>query len=263
MRRTRRGSVLMEMIVVFPIYLVLFAGLFMLGDMLVRAIWLTSADRVASYDVANPSGLASGWRVLLSETVDQFGRGGLNSRQDTLSWSPYSYYSDTSFKGPWAFCAGAKTSDRYRLLETVRGQLASADFLVSHASGERRVGGDGLGTLLQSGGRNRIESKAYDVGREFTYNYYTLRRQRYTAADLTKTYRAMPKKDHDDPRKHAGRLVDAAEDRRPSWKVGVAQEKWPEVGGGKETDSNRYGNRMPELHGREYTRYRQFEAWSD
>ena len=42
MRMSERGSVLMELIVVFPIYLVLFGGVFMIGDMLVKSIRLAS-----------------------------------------------------------------------------------------------------------------------------------------------------------------------------------------------------------------------------
>ena len=50
--RQNRGSVLVEFIIVFPIYLVLFGGVFMIGDMLIKTTRLASADRTRAFDVA-------------------------------------------------------------------------------------------------------------------------------------------------------------------------------------------------------------------
>ena len=46
--QSARGSVMMEFIIVFPIYLVLFAAIMALGDMLVHSIRLPSAERTAA-----------------------------------------------------------------------------------------------------------------------------------------------------------------------------------------------------------------------
>ena len=45
----RRGSVLMEFIIVFPIYLILFAGTVSIGDMLIHSNRLVSKRTETSY----------------------------------------------------------------------------------------------------------------------------------------------------------------------------------------------------------------------
>lgn len=260
----RRGSILMEFIVVFPIYLILFAGLFMLGDMLLRPLWLAEADRVAAHDVgevdwSGGAPLTLNWNVLYAKTVSKESEtdGMMNTDQDNVSSSSYTHYADPSFEGPWSLGAGAKALDDYSLFELTRGQLASVDALLPVDEQYKNKTAD-FATLL-NGDRVTIYSKDRSNGR--VYNYYTYKRAKYKQTDLEKTYRAMPTKD--DGPDHAGRLVDAVA-ANASWNTKVWREKYAELGvNGEdgETSNDRTGPRT--LKRREYQRYNQFVQWSN
>lgn len=153
----RRGSVLMEFIIVFPIYLILFAGMVMTGDMLVHSNRLVSADRVAAYEVdgrvagyaakgfaSQAAKLAMSWHLIPGEVFhpgEEIADDGTN--QDFISSATTNHYADAT--GPWSVCALASVHDSYKpLAGGTLGQLLAARML---------VGGSGAVVLdeLQSG----------------------------------------------------------------------------------------------------------------
>lgn len=249
--RQKRGSVLMEFIIVFPIYLVLFGGVFMIGDMAIKTTRLASADRTRSFDVAAkpPANTidSTGWQAieeyLFPSTVIQ---------EDNVSEISYRYHVQGSgFLGPWTATVGAKAKDSYRLAPWTRGWLKFTNYFFEDTVGEGLNDGSMLSLLNDS--RVAMFSKDEDKTRE--YNYYTYRRTRdYVDSELRKRYRAMPESLED-----AGRLVDGVADNA-SWKRFVRKEAYPDVG---DDTGNRRSDSMPSLASREYKRYRQYELWSE
>ena len=135
--RTRRGSVLMEFLIVFPIYLVLFGGVFMIGDMLIKTSRLASADRTRALDVAAGDGAnsnaSSGWNAI-NNTKYFFLPNSIP--EDTLSREDYRYHAQgTGFKGPWTVTVGAKVKDEYRLAPWTRGWLSYTHSFFEKATG--------------------------------------------------------------------------------------------------------------------------------
>ena len=159
----KRGSVLMEFIIVFPIYLILFAGTVAIGDMLIHSNRLVPADRVAAYRVDGRESLA--WQ-LIAEMVFHPGveiaDDGTN--QDGISTSTEAHYADAT--GPWSVCALASANDTYKLLAGgTLGQLLSVRLL---------VGGGETGVLDQLVGSGvGMVSKDTRNGASF----YTLKRR--------------------------------------------------------------------------------------
>ena len=249
--RQKRGSVLMEFIIVFPIYLVLFGGVFMIGDMAIKTTRLASADRTRSFDVAAKPPANSidstGWQAikeyLFHPTVIQ---------EDNVSEVSYRYHVQGSgFLGPWTATVGAKAKDSYRLAPWTRGWLKFTNYFFEDTVGEGLNDGSMLSLLNDS----RVAMFSKDENKTRKYNYYTYRRTRdYVDSELRKRYRAMPESLND-----AGRLVDGVGDNS-SWKRYVQKESYPDVG--NDLNNERSGA-MPSLTSREYTRYRQFESWSE
>ncbi len=247
--RRRRGSVLMEFLIVFPIYLVLFGGVFMIGDIAIKSTRLAAADRTRALDMeATSQGnhmISAGWnrirRLLFPSTA---------IGEDDVHEENYRYYSNPNFSGPWTVAVGAKVRDEYRLAPWTRGWLAYPDWFISTATGAGQANGN-MGALLA---RSRVAMYAKDVNDARYYNYYTYRRARiYTSGQLKSLYRAMP-----DNLSEAGRLVDSAAGSA-SWNT-MADEDWPSVGS---DNGNGWRGALPGLTGRKYERYRQFREWSD
>lgn len=251
MNDAKRGSVLMELIVVFPIYLILFGGMFMVGALLIRTLQLPSAERVVAHDVQSESG---GWDWIKGkdnprETI-------LQGEGDNPVPDKYSYYADENFSGPWAFCAGSKVLDKYKTegMRLPRGQLRFADRFIGNSTQHQ---GENIGTHPWREGVLEIASKAKSSIR--AYNYYTYKRVRYSSGDIEKIYRAMPGSAAD-----SGRLVDARADFA-SWKKYVVDETRPEIGNDESNGVNGSPKNGPpeNLKPREYIRYAQFVTWSD
>ena len=163
----------MEFIIVFPIYLILFAGTVAIGDMLIHSNRLVSADRVLATEVdghgrGNVSG-TSAWNTMVQmafhpgvEIADDGGN------QDALSKNMVPHYADAT--GPWSVCALATAHDGYKLLAGgTLGQLLSARMLVG--------GGSGSDILDQfAGGVDMVSKDTRNVA-----SFYTLkRRDHYT-----------------------------------------------------------------------------------
>ena len=243
-----RGSVLMEFIIVFPIYLVLFGGVFMIGDMAIKTTRLAMADRTRAFDVEADTGgshlSTAGWNkvkeLLFPVTV---------INEDNAHEENYRHYANPGFSGPWSVAVGAKVRDEYKLAPWTRGWLAYPDWFFADVTKTARADGD-LGALLAG---SRVQMFAKDINSAKYYNYYTFRRARiYANGQLGKLYRAMPPN-----LAAAGRLVDGV----ASWKK-MANEDWSAMGDGN--NGNKWIGSLPSnLRSREYKRYRQYEIWSE
>ena len=257
----RRGSVLMEFLIVFPIYLVLFGGVFMIGDMLLKTTRLSFADRTRAFDVAVGSGIANdGWSAvekLLFPTT--------TIKEDVVSSVTYRYHAQGgSFHGPWTVAVGAKAKDNYKLAPWTRGWLSYTHPFSEKATGVKDELDDGDDVMVPLMDKKRVEmfSKDRIDGRNEDsvrfYNYYTYRRTRdYSQGDLKNSYRAMPSSLDD-----AGRLVDSSSGGA-SWKKYVEGEKYPGLEGIGSESGNDKGSSSTGLSGREYSRYGQYKSWTD
>ena len=254
----------MEFIIVFPIYLVLFGGVFMVGDMLVKATRLASADRVLAFDIEGAAN-ARGWpfvvdgrtvksylsTVLFPNSQTDGNNEDLVLENDALKLTRYA---DPVFKGPWSVAVGTRTKDRYKLSPWTKGWLNFALGFFDRSIRAPDMPRDDISRPLYGGSRYEICSK----DRRQTYRrctYYTLRRVRnYSGYELKNRYRAMP-----GSLREAGRLVDGGALGNPSWMIGVRNEPWPNV---EEDGAIRRSSPLA-LIPREYKRYGQFVRWSE
>ena len=257
----RRGSVLMEFIIVFPIYLVLMGGVFMVGDMLVKATRLASADRVLAFDIEGTGN--RGWPFVvdgntlksnLSKVLFPNSQSGGDNEDLVLESNAKKLkrYANRDFEGPWSVAVATRTMDRYRLSPWTKGWLNFTIGFFDRSVHAPDMQSDDISRTLYGG--NRYDVFAKDCTRR--YSYYTLRRVRnYDSSDLNNRYRAMPKSLED-----AGRLVDADVSGYPSWMKGVRDEPWPDVSADREIQRN---SPPASLIPRVYERYGQFKTWSE
>ncbi len=251
--RHSRGSVLMEFIIVFPIYLVLFGGVFMIGDMAIKTTRLASADRTRAFDVAATPRTGQGvdnslgWYQIKDKLFPPS-----TVHVDDVKNEWYRHYGDPhkSFKGPWTVTVGAKVRDEYKLAPWTKGWLAFAKYFLGDATSTDFSHLGEIGSLMDGG---QVAMYAKDINTPIFKNYSSFRRTRfYDSAKLKQRYRAMPLQLRD-----AGRLVDGVAGSA-SWNT-MAGEEWPEVG----TGTDAWTGRMPSLSSREYTRYSKFKTWSE
>ena len=175
--QSARGSVMMEFIIVFPIYLVLFAAIMALGDMLVHSIRLPSAERTAAFDVGAAAAAGSGWIQVLAFLFPAGEIADDGTRQDRpVQASTLDHSADTAIQGPWSMTSGSTVRNDYKLLVGgTAGQLAFADWHFSDVTRTSRSGG-AFGTLA-SGGSMAMYSKDASAA----IKYVTLKRRRNMA----------------------------------------------------------------------------------
>ena len=178
----RRGSVLMEFLLVIPIYLLLLGMAFSLGEMGLKAIGLAHGDRLLSHAV---DGQAAGvlqnlyrTRLFPSDTISWGDDIGVSGKQDSLRDAKGTYRADEGFKGAWVWQTAGRAGDDYALPPWTRGWLQYPHAHYSATTGDFSGADDGAyGDLLAVGslGRTLIESK--DTSSKVrVYNYYTLKR---------------------------------------------------------------------------------------
>ena len=260
MLTVRRGSVMMEMIVVFPIYLVLFGGLFMLGDMLIKAARLPSAERTAAFELGGKSSLLDVAKDLMypSEEVDDNGQ-----RANRINVEGSSeYYADTDIGGPFSLRAAVKAYDDYYMPGgAARGQLKFADWFFARSTPNGRempTGDNGMGNLIN---QNQIKMHSKDDSFElrnpdYKYNYYTLKRKRNGGEN----WRAN--------RRDAWELVVRKDaNGKRAWRA-VGEETFHYDGKEEESKSQPNENEAAEPSNAnprdyDYERYGQFVSWSN
>ena len=258
---------MMELVIVLPIYLVLFGGLIMLGDTLIRTIRLPSAERTHAFDVGRSDGKIPGWDSVRNGLFNPDHEvSDMKSASDDLKQDrpEVKFYADTEIEGPFSVQTATKVRDDYSLPGGVaRGQLAFANRFFGGrwqkgAELERRRPRVGEESALYSvGGRLGVHSKADDVQREYTYNYYTLKRHRYNPGSET-SWRDNGRKAHElltkVSNKNGGRRV---------WEAVLSEGFHAGVSDDDNSDQLKIPSDNPDEFTVMYERYNRFVTWSE
>ena len=158
----RRGSILIEFVLVLPIYIFLFGALYLLGDMGLNAIRIAVGDRVLAMDAGDKEGISS--KPFLSDQM--------RDEKSKTSFEFRTYRTDAKFRGAWSWQAAGKTSFTYTLPSYGGGLIAYPYLLYGDSSSN-----DGFFKTLVNGKTIRFHSKDNSLGaRQRIYNYYTLKR---------------------------------------------------------------------------------------
>lgn len=233
--RSRGGSVLMEFVIVLPIYILLWGMVFLIGDMGLKSVALAVGDRVAAFDADDRTDLS-----FVPFKSKQLAEIGLETPVCKT------YRSQENFKGSWSWQGAGLVQFAYRL-QTWGGGLLVYPFLRYVGEGKD----ESMLRKLVDNGAVSIRSKDYSNVR--AYNYYTLKR-----TELARGSNAYRNWSPD-------RLVKAAEGLLQHWFVNVYEEAF--------ADSNPMAldqsqvqdkDELPELPEgrREYRRSFLFMMWS-
>ena len=247
----KRGSILMEFVLVLPIYIFLFGALFLLGDMGLNAIRISTGDRDAAMDAGD--GLGFSTSIFLTQQM----------REEALKTFSESRTcrADDDFKGAWSWQAAGKTLFAYTLPSYGAG-LVSYPYLRYGAGAT--LGGNVLGTLV-GGGTVLFHSKDYSIGDKVrSYNYYTLKR-----TDLARdpeAYRNWDSWDSSGKQNTSrSRLTQSARGLKQHWYANVYGEDYADSSPDSLDNSGRQGNdelpNRPSGRG-EYKRLDLFVTWS-
>ena len=134
----------MELIIVMPVYIVLLAGTFMLGDSLVFGTRLAHSERCRIFDGSTGT------------DIDR-----------------RNFYADTGVEGAWTLRTDIKETGQYQLpAYGIAGMLLFGDQIFR---GKKETGK--MRTLID-GGTVSVYSKDNGDGRAYRYNVYVLRRNR-------------------------------------------------------------------------------------
>ena len=127
MVEVKKGSILMEFVIVLPIYFLLIGFAFVMGELALHSIQLAgSADRslalsTAAFDAFEKAAAPSGDP---SATEDYSGDGGGKERISEYHTRKIEWSWNESFEGPWSKVVAATVSDDYTLTPLTRGFVA-------------------------------------------------------------------------------------------------------------------------------------------
>lgn len=276
--RSNRGSVLMEFIIVLPIYMILMGMAFFYGELSLHGVNLAaSADRTAAV-VRGGEGWSgwNGYSAASAETAfaraispfrEHFRDEALTYREEGTSARPSSYtrrhfgeVEDSSFKGAWTWLVAATVEDNYAMTPWTRGMVgtwAHLERLVKMENAPQGLGSDSvLNTLFGgSGNLGRVAMTGKDcvnVGAR-VYSYYTLTRNSKARSPDT-PYRQW----------YPGNLVDDDVGGRPTWRECVYGEPWQLAKNYKTLQGeNKGADPGFGTYRRLYNRYGQYKTWSD
>jgi len=270
-----RGSVLMEFIIVLPIYMILMGMAFFYGELSLHSVNLAaSADRTTA--VAYGGEGWKGWGdYTAAKAEEDFAKAispfrehdkddALSYREEGTSEKSSSYVghkfgevADPDFKGSWTWLVAATVEDDYAMTPWTRGMVgtwAHLENLVKMKDPPQGLGSDSVLSILFNGSLGRVTMTGKDgvnLGAR-VYSYYTLTRNSNARAADT-PYRQW----------HSGGLVDAVADNA-TWNRYVYDEPWQLAEHyGDLKDENKGAGPEPGAHRRLYGRYGQFKSWSD
>lgn len=181
----RRGSVMMEFIIVFPIYLILFAATFILGDMLIHSNRLACGDVVNAY----VRDLSSWGEAASAKSMYDFYKSNVlhyekNSGPiEELVPRADEFFADND--GSWAGCKASTFAIRYKpTIGGGLGQLLAVESLVGgmpHHEGEDRSAiddwRDGSAAGMKSKGGNILFQEVFgDENDMKSHCFYVLTR---------------------------------------------------------------------------------------
>ena len=234
-----RGSILMEFVLVLPIYFVLFGYVLLLGDLGLKTIALATGDRDAAMDAGDRWGYS--YSVFDGNQIE--GSGLRPAQSATLR-------ADKGFNGAWSWQAAGISKFTYQMPGWMSGLLVYPYLRYGSATS------DGAAPTLAEGGAIELRSKdvsnAWDDGKVKIYNYYTLKRTDLSHED--NAYRNwLP-----------SQLMEGG--LSPYWYGAVYREPYANPSG-SELDSNGPSQGRDENPSRPdgesiYKRYAQFMRWS-
>lgn len=159
----RRGSILMEFVMVLPIYIFLFGAIFLIGEIGLNAIRISVGDRNLALDAGDRYG----------HSFSPFGLMQMGKEfENVRSTESRTYRADENFQGAWAWEAAGRAWFSYRL-RSWGSAMVSYPFLRYNGSA---AGGGDLANLV-GGGAVVYHSKDFSLADKVrAYNYYTLKR---------------------------------------------------------------------------------------
>lgn len=115
-RTWRRGSVLMEFVIVLPIYLTFLGAVFVTGEMALKSIHLASSERSAVHEQCDANWSFPAFQLAC---LRQFSQGVV----DAVTGTSRSLVADADFNGSWAMFMAGKATDVYQLPTWTRSWL--------------------------------------------------------------------------------------------------------------------------------------------
>lgn len=159
----RRGSILMEFVMVLPIYIFLFGAIFLIGELGLNALRISVGDR----DLAMDAGDRDDYSFMPFRERQM-----RKEKANIQSVFNQTYRADESFQGAWSWQAAGRTWFSYRL-RSWGSALVSYPF---RSYGGSASGGGILATLVGSGDVVFHGKDFSMLGNVRAYNYYTLKR---------------------------------------------------------------------------------------
>lgn len=172
----RKGSVMMEFLLVVPIYLALLGGTFIVGDMLIRSIKLAHADRLWAmsrdeFGAETDLALADLFPNFVFDYEDKM----MSVPNDTLQPFGKTHRADDDFEWAWTLQMAGRVGDDYHHPPWSRGLFAFAsdtwDDTVKHL--EKKVAYKARTMADKMADTVRIFAMERNVR---LYDYYTLKR---------------------------------------------------------------------------------------
>lgn len=175
-----RGSILMEFMLVLPLYFLLIGMVFSVGEMGLKVIGLASADRMFA-SVAGDGNFTLTFsyfreKLFPSDILSYGDDLGMSAKVDTLTASTKTFRSDVEFNCAWGWQAAGKSFDDYALPPWTRGWLQYPRDRFYATAGEGSVDDGRMSGLLDVGRLGRVLMVSKDVGNVRAFNYYTLKR---------------------------------------------------------------------------------------
>jgi hypothetical protein len=174
--KTRSGSVLLEFLLVLPVYLALIGGTFAVGRLLLVGIRLSQADRAWAMCPDEFRGAArAALSALLPLELYEYDDMMCTVASDGLVYSDNTLRAEESFQGAWSLLSAAKVNDLCHHPPWTRGWFGfAADLFSDFISEKSEVSKDGMNTDMTAFLANMVSVTAMETERK--YNYYTLKR---------------------------------------------------------------------------------------
>ena len=159
----RSGSILMEFVMVLPIYIFLFGAIFLIGELGLNAIRISVGDRSLAMDADDREGYS--FAPFALRQMDE-------ESENIRSEESRTYRADENFQGAWAWESAGRTWFSYKL-RSWGSALVSYPFLNYGGS----TSGGGILATLVGGGDVVFHGKDFSMSDKVrAYNYYTLKR---------------------------------------------------------------------------------------
>ena len=103
---SRHGSILMEFVLVLPIYIFLFGAIFLIGEIGLNAVRISTGDRDVAMDAGDRRDFS----------LDPFKKRQMGEEKDNISSDDSrTYRADENFNGSWSWQTAGRVFFSYRL----------------------------------------------------------------------------------------------------------------------------------------------------